>query len=413
MQLEFIGRRNKHEITTVNAPVNLWLVHNCFEEQAMSNEPQPQPSNHKQDSALEEERANLAFMKQQLEGAKRQLKEATKTHGQFDSMSELLALQEGMSLEEARARALEFEQKSFGIAFEDGRVETRRTRVEECVADLEETPASSSSATASDPTIASPLSTPAAMSEVAETFATAASLDLHPEAMPWLMRDGVCLFRDSEQPFETFEDELLALTTRVDQFAWLRVFSFFPELNGLSAELMRAFVRGNLCAYTRNKLIDDYLVSTGQHSRHDVPLGFAQITAAQVLQLEQRFPQLAAFFAGAGYVGAAHESLVLLDPTCVPILVAAYVASLVAELNEQGIEVNDWTVAYAFHPDVYAHSDGGEGTVYEVLEGIDVSLSKVKHWDQHLEFYAENDAIISNSQQVKRIVAQLVHLANA
>lgn len=363
----------------------------------MSNESQPQPSNQSQDSALEEERDNLAFMKQQLEGAKKQLKEATKTHGQFDSMSELLALQEGMSLEEARARALQFEQQSFGIAFEDGRVETRRTRIEESVTGSEQ----------------SPLSTPAPMSEVAEPLATAASFDLHPEAMPWLMREGVCLFRDSEQPFETFEDELLALTTRADQFAWLRVFSFFPELNGLSAELMRAFVRGNLCAYTRNKLIDDYLVSTGQHSRHDVPLGFAQITAAQVLQLEQRFPQLAAFFAGAGYVGAAHESLVLLDPTCVPILVAAYVASLVAELNEQGIEVNDWTVAYAFHPDVYAHSDGAEGTVYEVLEGIDVSLSKVKHWDQHLEFYAQNDAIISNSQQVKRIVVQLQHLAGA
>ncbi|MBX9950589.1 MAG: DUF5320 domain-containing protein [Candidatus Obscuribacterales bacterium] len=355
----------------------------------MSNEPQPQPSKGSQDEALEEERANMAFMKQQLEGAKKQLREATKSHGKFDSMSELLALQEGLSLEEARARALQVNQQSFGIAFEDGRIETTRKR------SLEEPAFAESNSQPSTP------------------VAVNASLDLHPQALPWLISDGVCLFRDAEQPFEGFEDRLLALTTRVDQFAWLRVFSFFPELNGLSAELMRAFVRGNLCAYTRNKLIDDYLVSTGQHSRHDVPLGFAQITAAKVLQLEQEFPQLASFFAGAGYVGAAHESLVLLDPTCVPIIVAAYVSSLVDELNREGIEVNDWTIAYAFHPDVYVHSDGGEGTVYEVLEGIDVSLSKVKHWDQHLEFYAENDAIISNSQQVKRIVAQLVHLTNA
>jgi len=366
----------------------------------MSNEPQPQSSNGSQDEALEEERANMAFMKQQLEGAKKQLKEATKSHGKFDSMSELLALQEGMSLEEARARALAMEQQAFGIAFEDGRVETTRKRsAEESVitttehhADIAKTDEHINSSAA---------------------LGASSSFDLHPEALPWLMHNGVSLFRDAEQPFEGFEDDLLALTTRGDQFAWLRVFSFFPELNGLSAELMRAYVRGNLCAYTRNKLIDDYLISTGQHSRQDVPLGFAQITAAKVLKLEQQFPQLASFFAGAGYVGPAHESLVLLDPTCAPIIVAAYVASLVDELSQVGIEVNDWTIAYAFHPDVYAHSDGGDGTVYSVLEGIEVSLSKVKHWDQHLEFFAENEAIISNSQQVKRIVAQLVHLTNA
>ncbi len=57
--------------------------------------------------------------------------------------------------------------------------------------------------------------------------------------------------------------------------------------------------------------------------------------------------------------------------------------------------------------------DGGDGTVYAVLEGLEVSLSKVKHWDQHLEFYAENDEIISASQQVKRIVSQLVQIASA
>lgn len=363
----------------------------------MSNEPQPQSHSPNQDGVLDEEQSNLQFMKEQLEGATKQLKEATTTRGKFDSMTEILALEEGMSLEEARARALEMQEHSFGIAFEDGTVETRRKRME--------------NASTKNETQPSPAET---VKPNAETGAhPGVSLDLHPQALPWLISDGVSLFRDSESPFEGFEDELLALTSRADQFAWLRVFSFFPQLNGLSAELLRAFVRGNLCGYTRNKLIDDYLVSTGQHARHDVPLGFAQISSGKVLQLEKQFPQLAAFFAGAGYIGAAHESLVLLDPSCVPVVVAAYVAAIVDELNENGIEVNDWTVAYAFHPDVYAHSDGGDGTIYAVLEGLEVSLSKVKHWDQHLEFYAENDEIISASQQVKRIVSQLVQIASA
>ncbi len=380
----------------------------------MSNEPQPQSSSPNQDGVLDEEQSNLQFMKEQLEGATKQLKEATTTRGKFDSMTEILALEEGMSLEQARARALEMQEQSFGIAFEDGTVETRRRRLESEKSKIEEI-SSELSGAASSTTASS--ATSAATSETSgspnhSTAATlGAALDLHAEALPWLISDGVCLFRDAESPFEGFEDDLLALTSRADQFAWLRVFSFFPQLNGLSAELLRAFVRSNLCGYTRNKLIDDYLVSTGQHARHDVQLGFAQISSGKVLQLEKQFPQLAAFFAGAGYIGAAHESLILLDPSCVPIVVAAYVASIVDELNENGIEVNDWTVAYAFGPDVYAHSDGGDGTVYTVLEGLEVSLSKVKHWDQHLEFYAENDEIISASQQVKRIVTQLVQIA--
>ncbi len=412
----------------------------------MSNESQPQPSSQDQDGVLDEEQSNLQFMKSQLEGAKKQLKEATTTRGKFDSMTELLALQDGMSLEEARAKAREMQEKAFGIAFEDGTVETTRRHIADAArADGNAASGSSAGAQASAPAsgvsasnsvaAAEPAAQPqeaahtedtaeaaattqaeasthtGAITQVEASLYAGAALDLHPEALPWLMSDGVCLFRDTERPFEGFEDDLLALTSRADQFAWLRVFSLFPQLNGLSAELLRAFVRNNLFEYTRNKLIDDYLVSTGQHARHDVALGFAQISSGKILQLEKQFPQLAAFFAGAGYIGAAHESLVLLDPTCVPIVVAAYVASLVDELNENGIEVNDWTIAYAFRPDVYAHSDGGEGTVYAVLEGLDVSLSKVKHWDQHLEFYAENDQIISASQQVKRIVAQLVHMA--
>lgn len=401
----------------------------------MSNESQPQSSSPDPDGVLDEEQSNFESMKAQLEGAKKQLKEATTTRGKFDSMTELLAMQDGMSLEQARAKAREMQEKAFGIAFEDGTVETTRRHIADAgSADSEvesgssadaQANATSSSGVKTSNTIGAEPSGHAQADAEAEAEAdpedvaafvyeaadpAGAALDLHPEALPWLISDGVCLFRDTERPFEGFEDDLLALTARADQFAWLRVFSLFPELNGLSAELLRAFVRSNLLEYTRNKLIDDYLVSAGQHARHDVALGFAQISSGKILRLEKQFPQLAAFFAGAGYIGAAHESLVLLDPTCVPIVVAAYVASLVDELNENGIEVNDWTIAYAFRPDVYAHLDGGGGTVYNVLEGLDVSLSKVKHWDQHLEFYAENDEIISASRQVKRIVAQLVHM---
>lgn len=380
----------------------------------MSNEPQPQssgPNSPTQDAVVDEERANMQFMKQQLEGAKKQLKEATTTHGKYDSMTEILALQEGMSLEQAQARAKALEGQSFGIAFEDGHVETRHKRTDAGGQDV--LPAQTAGSTAQTITTPDNTTQTSTSTTPAESIPTAPALDLHPEALPWLMFNGECLFRDTDKPFEGFEDELLALTSRADQFAWLRVFSFFPQLNGLSAELLRAFVRHNLCKYTRNKLIDDYLVSTGQHARHDVALGFAQITSAKVLEMEKTFPQLASFFAGAGYIGAAHESLVLLDPTCVPIIVAAFVASLVDDLSQNGIEINDWTVAYSFHPDVYAHAGAGDDTVYEVLEGLDVSLSKVKHWDQRLEYYAENDEIIAVSHQVKAIIAQLVHLTTA
>lgn len=381
----------------------------------MSNDPPPQSSNQNQNDS--DELSNIEFMKRQLEGAKKQLKEATTIHGKFDSMTELVGLQEGMTLEEARARAKEMRERSFGIAFEDGTVETTRKRDEKgSIGGAATAPSGTSGAAAEIQMPSSGTQTPSVAPpgavETSETDSySGAALDLHPEALPWLISDGTCLFRDQQKPFEGFEDELLMLTSRADEFAWLRMMSFFPQLRAISPDLMRAFVRGNLCAYTRNMLIEDYLVSTGQHSRHDVPLGFAQITPAQVLDLEQRYPQLAAFFAGAGYIGAAHESLVLLDPTCAPIVVAAHVASLTDELIDRMIAVSDATVAYAFRPDVYSHSDADNGIVYEVLEGIDVSLNKVKHWDQKLELHAANDDIIAASHQVKRILDQLALLA--
>lgn len=367
----------------------------------MSNDPPSQSSGKNQNDS--EELSNIEFMKRQLEGAKKQLKEATTTQGKFDSMTELVGLQEGMTLEEARARAREMRERSFGIAFEDGTVETTRRRDENAAAPQKEPSAAMNAVNG----VVEP-EQPAAAAEQ-ESYSGAA-LDLHHEALPWLIDNGVCLFRDQDKPFDGFEDELLMLTSRADEFAWLRMISFFPQLRSISPDLLRAYVRNNLCEYTRNKLIEDFLVSTGQHSRHDVALGFAQVSPSQVLDLEQRYPQLAAFFAGAGYIGAAHESLVLLDPTCAPVVVAAHFAALVDDLIDRVIVVNDAIVAYALHPDVYSHSDGDQNTVYEVLEGLDVSLSKVKHWDQRLELYAENDEIVAASQQVKRILAQLEYL---
>ncbi|MBC7996957.1 MAG: hypothetical protein IAF58_03380 [Leptolyngbya sp.] len=355
-------------------------------------------------TAEEQERNRL--MKAQLERSKQQLKEATSIKSKFDSMTEILALEEGLTLDEAREKSRSREANSFGIAFEDGSVETtRRRKVEEEIQRFASQSAEFASSNSAQPSMA-PENLPVSEQN------TGASFDLHPEALPWLQYDGETLFQNTENPFEGFEDKLLALCTRADGYAWHRAISFYPQEEGLSPDLLKAFVRRNLMLYTRNGLIEDYLISTGQHSRHDVPIGFAQLTSGKVLQLEEQYPVLAAFFAGAGYIGAAHESLVLLDPTCVPAITATLVASIVDDLVANNIAVNDWTVAYALNPDVYSFEIGEGARKYAVLEGLDVSLSKVKHWDQRLETRAFNDEIVSVSQQIKFIVAQIVRLAN-
>lgn len=375
-------------------------------------------------TAEEQERNRL--MKAQLERSKQQLKEATSIKSKFDSMTEILALEEGLTLDEAREKSRSREANSFGIAFEDGSVETtRRRKVEE---EIQRFASQSAEFASSNPAQHAEESAGASSdaqnsSGDSQDFTQnensalsdqniAASFDLHPEALPWLHFDGETLFQNTESPFESFEDKLLALCTRADGYAWHRAISFYPQEEGLSPDLLKAFVRRNLMLYTRNGLIEDYLISTGQHSRHDVPIGFAQLTSGKVLQLEAQYPALAAFFAGAGYIGAAHESLVLLDPTCVPVIAATLVASIVDDLVGNNVAVNDWTVAYALNPDVYSF-ESDEGTrKYAVLEGLDVSLSKVKHWDQRLETRAFNDEIVSVSQQIKFLVAQIVKLAD-
>ncbi len=104
----------------------------------MSNEPQPQSSSPNQDGVLDEEQSNLQFMKEQLEGATKQLKEATTTRQIRLDDRDFGSRRRDVSRGKPAPGRSRCKGQSFGIAFEDGTVETRRRRMESEKAKIEE-----------------------------------------------------------------------------------------------------------------------------------------------------------------------------------------------------------------------------------------------------------------------------------
>ena len=103
-----------------------------------------------------------------------------------------------------------------------------------------------------------------------------------------------------------------------------------------------------------------------------------------------------------GYIGNEHKAL--LDPSCIPMIVAAKTALIVRDLNKNNVPVSNDTIAYSYNADVYSYSDGHGGRKYECLKGgLEVHRSKLLHWDQRKEFYANNPDVARKSDHLENV----------
>ncbi|HEY9682155.1 MAG TPA: hypothetical protein V6C86_11295 [Oculatellaceae cyanobacterium] len=212
-----------------------------------------------------------------------------------------------------------------------------------------------------------------------------------------------------EHPIEGQEEGLMAATTASDPKAWEHAASNFPQLADVSPSLMKAYVRNELAFYGREDLAQDIAASAGESLGITPPtLGMAQITVKGIDEFEKKYPQFRAFLESKGYSGPGHEMRALLDPECVPMIVAAKTASLVDDLHKQGIEHPTLEqLAYAYNPDVYSYSDGHGGHEYKTLYQGAIYASKAQHWDQQKEYYAKDRNVWDNSDEVRNVLSWL------
>lgn len=211
-----------------------------------------------------------------------------------------------------------------------------------------------------------------------------------------------------DHPCADHEFEVLEQTTKDDPKSWIKAQSLFPELKNVDPNLMKAITLNELNFYDKVDLAEDVLAEVSEkhpkvkESIDDKTLGMTQITPKGLRDMCDYFPQLKEFIKEKGYTGK--EQMALLDPACVPMIMAAKTALIVRDLNRNQIPINSENIAYSYNADVYSYSDGHGGKVYECLKGpIEVNKSKLFHWDQIKEYYANDPNVAQKSEHLGNV----------
>ncbi|MBA4050199.1 MAG: hypothetical protein C0464_04270 [Cyanobacteria bacterium DS2.008] len=230
-----------------------------------------------------------------------------------------------------------------------------------------------------------------------------------PTILPdFIIKAGIDIWNGTEKPFAGVEGALMAATTASNAHAWEDAAKRFPQLAGVSSALMKAYTRNELAFYGREDLAQDMAAADGHSLGSNPTLGMAQITKKGVHEFEQKYPQLRAFLASKGYSGPGHEMQALLDPECVPMIVAAKTASTVEDMQKHGIKKpTNEQIAYAYNPDVFSYPDGKGGKEFKALYGLEINASQASHWDQHKEYYAKDPYVIEASKHIKNVLSWL------
>ena len=242
-----------------------------------------------------------------------------------------------------------------------------------------------------------------------------------PTLMPdFAIKAGIQVLAATEKPLEGCEKQLMASITESDPQAWEHAVSKFPwQLTPAAIGIMKAYTLNEIAHYDRFDWIDDILAAGGKLS--DTParkaehatLGLSQISPKGVREFESKYPQFKQFLTEKGYAGPGHEVKALLDPQCVPMIVAAKTATLVEDLHKHGIKnPTHEQLAYAYNPDVYSYSDGHGGKIYKALYQGEVKISGLFHHEQQKEYYAKEPGVIAASKHIHNVMAELKKLEN-
>ncbi len=248
----------------------------------------------------------------------------------------------------------------------------------------------------------------------------AQSLDYNgtpPTLLPdFIIEAGIKVWESSEKPLAGLEKQAMAGTTAANPRAWEDAAAAFPQLKGISVDVMKAYTLNEIHNYDRNDWIDDIAAANGKlidlplRKAEDATLGLSQISAKGVHDFEDKYPKLKQFLESKGYSGPGHEAKALLDPECVAMIVAAKTASIVEDMQKHGIEhPTNEQLAYAYNPDVFSYSENGHRQ-YKALYQGEIYASKAQHWDQQKEYYANSPAVIAASKHIKNVLGCLNEL---
>lgn len=182
---------------------------------------------------------------------------------------------------------------------------------------------------------------------------------------------------DKDQfPYKGVEFSHLSTCAQASSKVWKNAYLSYPKLRDTlplkdASVLMKALVLNEIQGYTPKLIKRDTDAQNKTVSAQSLEtLGYAQMTPKSVHDLEHglsggkksrtELTQLTHYFSTRGHRGEGHEAKALLDPTCVPMIVAAKLEALIEayeksldKFSNKPMRVDMETLAYGFKPDVF------------------------------------------------------------
>lgn len=214
-------------------------------------------------------------------------------------------------------------------------------------------------------------------------------------------------------PLRGFEDQHLAECTNDNPNAWSDAVSAIPLLRGtgLTPEHLMAVVRNELHFYDRMDAVEDSRAKAGE--KPSSTLGYSQITPKGIAEFNRDIPEFGAFLKERGYRIPGDEQKVLEDPTCVPMITAAKMASLVKSYQthnrnhpDRPVVINPESLIYGYNADVQALNNNGNIT-FESMSDKEAEVKRKLGYDLHKVYPTSDSQVLGTSNHLKNVLRQL------
>ncbi|MBZ0189275.1 MAG: hypothetical protein K8F91_23725, partial [Candidatus Obscuribacterales bacterium] len=214
-------------------------------------------------------------------------------------------------------------------------------------------------------------------------------------------------------PYRGLEDSKLTECTKDNPKAWTDAMAAIPVLkqSGLTSDHLRAVIRNELHFYDPRDIQDDDNAKAGEKSTGT--LGYAQITPKGITEFVRVVPEFKDFIKDKGYEVPDDENKILEDPGCVPMIVAAKMASLIKNYQmhnqkhpDNPVAINPRSLIYGYNADVQRVNQNGKIT-FESMTDREADFKRALKYDLQKVHPSSDPRILDASNHLRHVLQQL------
>ncbi|WP_333641074.1 hypothetical protein [Mesotoga prima] len=216
-------------------------------------------------------------------------------------------------------------------------------------------------------------------------------------------------------PYRGLEDSKLTECTKENPRAWDDAISAIPVLSkvGITADHLRAIVRNELHWYDPGDIDSDNKVKKGERVEAKNTLGHAQISPKGIGEFNRDVPEFSAFLKERGFKVPGDETKILEDPSCVPMITASKVASLIKNYEshnrshpDRPVDINPESLIYGYNADVQRLNQNGK-TTYESMIDYEAQGKRSLGYDLQKVYPSSDPDVLGTSKHLRRVLQQL------